>query len=284
MSLAIKKKRGRPSKIEVAAREAAQKGTKRSESEILTEAQARFDLMYKMTTNATLGSCRALTISGGPGLGKSFGINRILESAKEKQGINYQIIKGGISGIGLYMLAYQMRESKNVILLDDADGIYEDSDALNVLKALNDTSIDRVVSWQKLTNALKEQDSPQTFIFNGAMIFITNIDMQRVLDAGKAKIHEHLAAIMSRSYYLDLKLHTTEELYAWVKYSVEKHGILKQLTCGPLTDGQVKDALSWMKEHTDDIRAISIRTAMQVGEIIKTSKTWETDARILLCR
>lgn len=284
MTLVLKRKRGRPTRAESEARKALKLET-RTEAQILEEAQARFDLMYRLTNNACKGSCRALTISGGPGLGKSFGINRILQHHKDTNGIQYNIVKAGISGIGLYMLGYRMKEKNNVILLDDADGIYEDSDALNVLKAMNDSSPERIVSWQKLTNALKTEDIPQSYVFQGSMIFITNVDMQRVLDTGKAKIHEHLAAIMSRSYYLDLKLHTPDELVAWVEYSVRKHGILKTMDCGVLSDKQVESAISWMKENRDDLRAISIRTAMQIGELIKTvPESWETDCRILLCR
>lgn len=283
MTLVLKRKRGRPTRAEAEAR-AALKET-RSYDDIVKEAQARFELMHRLTHDACENACRALTISGGAGLGKSHDINAILQHHKEKNGIEYTMVKAGISGIGLYMLGYRMQNPNNVILLDDADGIYEDSDALNVLKAMNDSSPERVVSWQKLTNALKSEDIPNTYVFKGAMIFITNVDMQRVIDTGKAKIHEHLKAIMDRSYYLDLKLHTPDELTAWVEYSTRKHGILKTLPVGPLTDKQVETALGWLKENRDDLRSVSIRTAMQIGETLKKHPdSWETDCRILLCR
>lgn len=282
MSVILTRKRGRPSKAELAAREALKLAAVRTPEQILKEATSRFEVLYKITHAAALGSVRAATVSGAPGVGKTHTVNRVLESHKEQNGLNYVVVKGAISGIQLYMLGYGMKEEKNVIVLDDADGIFQDDDALNILKAMNDSGTERIVSWMKESNALKADGIPTSYIFKGSMIFLTNIDMQRAVDSGTAKIHEHLAAILSRSLYLDLKLHTPAELVEWVCHSVTKHGIMTQLG---LNQKQTAEVIRFIRENTEQLRSVSIRTALQVAGLIKAdSDTWENDARILLCR
>ncbi len=60
----------------------------------------------------------------------------------------------------------------------EADSVREENlhmveDALNILKALCDTSSTRKVSYMKEAPQLRENDIPQSFEYNGAMIFIS---------------------------------------------------------------------------------------------------------------
>jgi hypothetical protein len=60
-----------------------------------------------------------------------------------------------------------LKDQSNVIVLDDADSIFNDEDALNILKAFCDTSSTRRVSWLKESNALTEDDVPKQYDFQG---------------------------------------------------------------------------------------------------------------------
>ncbi len=95
--------------------------------------------------------------------------------------VPHEIVRGSLSALHLYMLAYNYRKPGNVIVLDDADSIFNDEDALNILKALCDTSSSRKVSYMKEAPQLKEADIPQSFEFNGAMIFISLIPFSLIL-------------------------------------------------------------------------------------------------------
>ena len=208
MTLVIKK-RGRPSKADLAARQTIV--VERSDADILSDLTERFRILGVLTKGATQRNVRAVTVTGAPGVGKTHTVEQILEDAKKRYGTKYEVVRGAISAINLYKVAYSMREAGNVIVLDDADSIFTDEDALNILKVLCDSSEVRRVSWMKESNALKEDDVPQTFEYNGAMIFISNLDFQKFVDEGKTKYSQHFEALMSRSLYLDLRLHSRDD-------------------------------------------------------------------------
>jgi hypothetical protein len=260
------KKRGRPSKADVQAR-AGQK-PKRSDSQILSDLKDRFNI-------------RAVTVTGAPGVGKTYTVEQILEHFKEKQNTQFEIVKGALSAVNLYKLAYRNRKAGNVIVLDDADSIFNDEDALNLLKVLCDSSDVRKVSWMKESNALKEEDIPQSFEFAGAMIFISNLDFQKFVDEGKNKYAKHFEAIMSRSMYLDLRLHTRDELGVWIEHVATAGNIFRR---EGLTETQGKAVLSFLKTNRDTLRELSLRTLIKAAQLVKSHKEWEKMATVLLTK
>jgi len=203
------KKRGRPTNAEVAARQTT-KTVQRSDTDILKDLQERFGILSTLTKGAINKNIRAITVTGAPGVGKTYTVEQILENAKEQKSITFEVIKGAISAVNLYKAAYRNRKAGSVIVLDDADSIFNDEDALNILKVLCDSSEVRRVSWLKESQALISEDVPQSFEFNGAMIFISNLDFQRFVDEGRNKYSQHFEALMSRSMYLDLRLHSRD--------------------------------------------------------------------------
>ena len=190
------RKRGRPSKQDMLARE-QNKPKPRSDAQILNDLKERFDILSLLTKGAVAKNIRAMVVTGAPGVGKTYTVENILEHSN----VPHEIVRGSLSALHLYMLAYKFRRPGNVIVLDDADSIFNDEDALNILKALCDTSSTRKVSYLKEAPQLKEEDIPQSFEFNGAMIFISNLDFQTFVDEGKNKYAQHFEALMSRSLY-----------------------------------------------------------------------------------
>jgi hypothetical protein len=180
------------------------------------------------------------------------------------------------------MLAYKFRKPGNVIVLDDADSIFNDEDALNILKALCDTSSSRKVSYMKEAPQLKEADIPQQFEFGGAMIFISNLDFQTFVDEGKNKYAQHFEALMSRSLYLDLRLHNRNELGVWVEHIASSGRIFDR---EDVPNHLRTPILSFLKTHRDSLRELSIRTLMKLCGLAKDNPTrWESIARVLLTR
>jgi predicted ATP-dependent serine protease len=273
------KKRGRPSKADVQAR-TTQK-PKRSDAQILSDLKDRFNILGMLTTGAVGKNIRAVTVTGAPGVGKTYTVEQILEHFKEKQNTQFEIVKGALSAVNLYKLAYRNRKAGNVIVLDDADSIFNDEDALNLLKVLCDSSDIRKVSWMKESNALKEDDIPQSFEFAGAMIFISNLDFQRFVDEGKNKYAQHFEAIMSRSMYLDLRLHTRDELGVWIEHVATAGNIFRR---EGLTETQGKAVLSFLKVNRDVLRELSLRTLIKAAQLVKSHKEWEKMATVLLTK
>ena len=276
----VLKKRGRPSKADVAAR-SSKPVVARSDSQILTDLRERFDILSLLTQGAIGSNIRAVTVTGAPGVGKSYTVEQLLEQAGDHKGTGYEVIKGAISAVNLYKVAYRMRKPGSVIVLDDADSIFNDEEALNILKVLCDSSETRRVSWMKESNALIADDIPQSFEFKGAMIFISNLDFQRFVDEGKNKYAQHFEALMSRSLYLDLRLHSRSELGVWVEHVAVSGKIFER---EGLTSAQGKSVLAFLKTNREKLRELSLRTLLKTSQLVKTHKNWEPMARILLLK
>jgi hypothetical protein len=276
MSLIVKK-RGRPTKEMVAARIQASKPV-RSDEQVLTDLKERFDILSLLTKGAIAQNIRAMVVSGAPGVGKTYTVEQILEQAD----VPHEIVRGSLSAIHLYMLAYRYRKAGSVIVLDDADSIFNDEDALNILKALCDTSSSRKVSYMKEAPQLKEEDIPQQFEYNGAMIFISNLDFQTFVDEGKNKYAQHFEALMSRSLYLDLRLHSRDELGVWVNHIASSGRIFDR---EDVPEELRAPILNFLQSHRYELRELSIRTLMKLCGLAKDNPArWDTIARVLLCK
>lgn len=272
-------KRGRPTKEMVAERE-AQKNQKpvRDDAQILSDLKERFDILSLLTKGAVAQNIRSMVVTGAPGVGKTYTVEQILEAS----GTPHEIVKASISAINLYMLAYKYRKPGNVIVLDDADSIFNDEDALNILKALCDTSSSRKVSYMKEAPQLKEEDIPQSFEFNGAMIFISNLDFQTFVDEGKNKYAQHFEALMSRSLYLDLRLHNRDELGVWVNHIAHAGRIFDR---EDVPNEMRQPILNFLRTHRNELRELSIRTLMKLCSLAKNEPSrWEVISKVLLCR
>jgi hypothetical protein len=285
-----KRKRGRPAKNVAAQAEAqileqiqAEQDTNETEAERVKRIAERFTVMYKLTHGAIGGHVRSLIVSGAAGTGKSYTINHLLSTAHERNQIRYEPVTGAnVTGINLYKLLFRMQNERDIILMDDSDEIWNDEVSLNMMKAALDTSPVRRLSWFSESSVLKAEDIPQQFEYKGSMIFITNKDFQTIIDIGKSKVVPHFSALMSRSIYLDLKLHRPKDLLAWVLHMTAKNHILVQ---NGLTHAEENMVLDWTREHYTEFREISIRTLMKIGMFVKTSPSdWETFAKVTILR
>lgn len=284
MSIVLKK-RGRPSKADIAARVAASIPSvviERSPEEILADLKERFNILSLLTQGAVHSNIRAVTVTGAPGIGKTYTVERILERANATLGTQYEIVRGTLSAVNLYMLGYRMRKPNSVIVLDDADSIFNDEDALNILKVLCDSSDVRRVSWLKESNALKEEDIPTSYEFDGSIIFISNLNFQQFVDEGRNKYAQHFEALMSRSLYLDLQLHDRAEVGVWVEHTATNGRILER---EGLSYEQMDNVLRFVREHRDQLRELSLRTVLKAAQLVKAHPVnWESMAKILLLK
>lgn len=275
------RRRGRPTKEMVLAREAAKVASApkpRTDEQVLADVKERFDILTLLTKGAVAKNIRAMVATGAPGVGKTYTVEQILATS----GRPHEIVRGTLSALNLYMLAWKYRHAGNVIVLDDADDIFHDEDALNILKALCDTSSTRKVSYMKEAYQLKEEDIPPSFEYNGAMIFISNVDFQSFVDSGKNKFAAHMGALMSRSLYLDLRLHTRHELSVWVNHIAQNGKIFERENVPQNLRAPV---LNFLNTHRDDLRELSVRTLMKLCGLAKTNPhNWESIGRVLLCK
>ena len=146
----------------------------------------RFNVLDEMSKACISGDIRAMIVTGPPGVGKSHGVTVQMEKASmfdkiAERKVRFETVKGAMSAIGLFVLLYKYSDAKNVLVFDDCD-IWEDQDAVNILKGALDSSKTRRISYNKDSRILREEGVPNTFNFHGSIIFITN----KSFDAKKA--------------------------------------------------------------------------------------------------
>lgn len=250
-----------------------------TDEDMRTRIAKRFMVMDKMANGLVKGTIRSLIISGAPGIGKTYTLEKKLKHADEIGEISFSSIKGKCSPIGLYIHLWENRESDCVVLLDDVD-VFSNEDTLNVLKAALDTGEERIVSWGTASNYLAERDIPNNFEFEGSIVFITNADIDAEVARG-SKMAPHLDALQSRSIYLDLGVHTSREIMMRVEDVITSTSMLQDRG---LTEAQTVNALEWMKEHTESLRSVSLRTALYLADFINTDEDWADVAEVTLLK
>lgn len=274
------KKRGRPSKLVLAERAEMLRKTAapRDDAEVLKDLIKRFGILDKLTRGCISNDIRSIIVVGAPGVGKTFTVESILETTPD---LKYEIVKGGLSAVELYKMGYRNRRPGSVVVIDDADSIFSDEEGLSILKAMCDSSSTRRVSWLKDSSTLREDEVPQTYDFQGSFIFISNIDFQRYIDTGGNKYVVHFEALMSRSLYLDLRVHDRQAISLWVEH-VATHG--KMFAKENVSEAVGKDILAFLKKNRDDLREYSLRTAVKLCGLAKSHHDWKDMAQVLLCR
>ena len=254
-----------------------------SDEDIIARLRERFTILEDMTRAIKSGDIRAMILSGPPGVGKSFGVEQVLEKdglfdnlAERKP--RYEIVKGAMSSIGLYSKLYEYSADKNILVFDDCDGILMEDLSLNILKAALDTSTRRFISWNTDSRILRSEGIPDRFEFKGGAIFITNIKFSHVRSK---KLRDHLSALESRCHYIDLEMDTAREKMLRIKQIVGD-GMLDKYDF-PV---DVKDeVVNFVIDNQDKLREISLRTVLKVSDLRKSfPNNWQAMARTTIMK
>jgi hypothetical protein len=240
-----------------------------TDEQISIRIEDRFKILGEITSGVASDDVRSLIVSGAPGTGKSVGIQNILERSQRASGIEFNKVSGSIvSAYQLYQTLYDNSEVNSVLILDDCDSLLFDVGCINLLKAaLESGNKPRVVSYH--SDSVVNLGLPKSFVFEGRVIFITNINMQQVIDKDR-NISKHLSALVDRSLYLDLTMHSRREIWCRIQTMVEKHGMLQSFNFDESTTENVMD---YIKTRRDDFRSLSLRTVIQLAQFIRTSPT-----------
>jgi hypothetical protein len=251
-----------------------------TEDQIEARLAERFEILDILTEACTVGNARALIVSGPAGLGKSFTVERRLADWDPNE-VNHTVIKGYVRATGLVKTLYRYREAGQVIVFDDADAIFFDDVSLNLLKAVCDTTERRRVSWLSEGSLIDEESAerlPRSFDFDGTIIFITNYDMDAMIDRGH-KLAPHLQALVSRAHYIDLAMKSRRD------YLVRIRQVIKQGLLNGLTPAQREDVVEFIEQNHESLRELSLRMAIKLGSLRRDgADRWERLARITCCK
>jgi hypothetical protein len=251
-----------------------------TDKEAMDRIAGRFNVLDEMSKACISGDIRAMIVSGPPGVGKSHGVNLQMEKASLFDKIagkraRFEVVKGAMSGIGLFAILYKYSDSKNVLVFDDCD-IWEDPDALNVLKGALDSGKTRRISWNKDSRILREEGIPNSFNFNGSVIFITNLNFA---DRRSNKIKAHLDALQSRCHYLDLTINSERDKMLRIK-QVHRDADGGLFADYDFSDEQSAEVVSFMWDNHTKLREVSLRMALKIADLIKISPSnWQNLAK-----
>ena len=249
-----------------------------SDAETVERMRQRFNILTDMTKATKKGDVRAMIVSGPPGVGKSFGVEQVLDrygvvSTLGNTRPKYEVVKGAMSPIGLYCKLYNFCDADNVLVFDDCDSILLDDLSLNILKAALDSKKTRKICWNTDSHMLRREGVPDTFNFAGSVIFITNIKFDNVKSK---KLRDHLEALESRCHYIDLTIDTIREKILRIKQIVTD-GMLKTYALPKDTEDGI---VSFVDENKRQLREISLRTVLKIADLAKAfPENWKDMAK-----
>jgi hypothetical protein len=248
---------------------------------VATEKQNRYDIntrfgfVEKLVNMVATGVQPSAVITGEGGLGKTYTVTKTLEANGYKDIsdladfqvgaiINtrkcFTMVKGYSTAKGLYRTLFE--NNKSIIVFDDCDAVLKDPVALNLLKGALDSYGKRIISW----NAdMRDEDLPRSFEFTGRVIFISNMDQDKIDQA-----------IRSRSMMIDLSMSLDQKIDR-MEFIAKSDEFL------PEYDSTIKnDALSLIREIKSDCKEISLRTLIAVCKIRASNKEYKDLATYML--
>jgi hypothetical protein len=252
------------------------KAAEESDAEIIERIRERFDMLKDMTKAVKKGDVRAMIVSGPPGVGKSHGVEEVLERYKTLETLGgaskYTVVKGAMSPIGLYCKLFNYADKDNVIVFDDCDAVFEEPLALNILKAALDSKKKRMIHWNTDSFKLRNEGVPDSFEFKGSAIFITNLDFQ---DIKSKKLKSHLEALESRCHYMDLTITTEREKMLRIAQVIQD-GMLNEYKLDDEVKAEIIDFVDINKKR---LRELSLRTVLKVADLaVAFPDKWEAMA------
>jgi hypothetical protein len=240
-----------------------------TDEQVMERIRERFDILTEMTKAATNGDIRAMIVSGPPGVGKSYGVEQEIEKAClfdqiAGKRLRAEVVKGSATPIGLYQALYKYSDANCVLVFDDCDSILLDDVCLNLLKGALDSGKKRKISWLSESSTLRREGIPDSFTFNGSVIFITNLKFDQMKSQ---KLRDHLDALQSRCHYLDLTLDTMRDKLLRIKQIATDGALFQDMDLDQTAQDEV---IAFMDLHKNKLREMSLRMAIKIAQLRKS--------------
>jgi len=254
---------------------------------IIERLRERFTILDDMTRAVKKGDVRAMIVSGPPGVGKSYGVEKVLsrhdvfaDVAQDEKLKKYEVVKGAMSAIGLYKKLYEFSAKKNILVFDDCDSVLLDDLSLNILKAALDSSAKRTIHWNTDSRVLRSEGVPNSFEFKGGAIFITNIKFENVKSK---KLRDHLEALESRCHYLDLTIDTDREKLLRIRQVTQDHNLFE--TNGfEFSESEKNEVIDFIADNKHNMREMSLRMVIKVAALKASMPNWRKVAQLTCMR
>lgn len=223
----------------------------------------RFEFMSMFTKMVIDGVMVSTIITGEGGLGKTHAVMQALSKSNKHETRDYVVVKGHATPKALYATLFE--NNGKIIIFDDCDSVLKDPTALNLLKGALDSYEKRTISW--LQQGFIPSDLPSHFEFTGQIIFISNMNADKLDNAVK-----------SRSICIDLSMSMQDKID---RMQFILPTILPEIAL------EVKQAaIEFMAAHSEEAREFNIRTLIKVAKVVKAyglhNTEWRNAAKYLL--
>ena len=257
-----------------------------TDEEIMARLGERFEILEDMTRACKRGDVRAMIVTGPPGVGKSFGVEKVLSKhdvfatvADDSKLKKYEVVKGAMSAIGLYKKLFEFSDKKCILVFDDCDSVLMDDLSLNILKAALDSNKKRTIHWNTDSRLLRSEGVPNSFEFKGGAIFISNIKFDHVKSK---KLKDHLEALESRCHHLDLTIDTVREKLLRIRQVVTDCGMLDDYD---MPDEHKSEVVNFISDNAGKMRELSLRMVLKVADIRRSMPDkWEAVVAVTCMR
>lgn len=254
-----------------------------TDEQIIERIRGRFAILDDMTKAAIAGNIRAMIVSGAPGVGKSFNVEREIEKSTmfdriAGRKIRSEVVKGSATALGVYATLYRYSDPECVLVFDDCDSLFADPVSLNILKGALDTGKKRKISWLSDSGLLRREGIPDSFEFKGSVIFITNMNFSNV----KSKtLQPHLEALESRCHYVDLTMNSNRDKLLRIK-QVVADGMLDEYE---MEDGARDEIIEFVEANLTKLRELSLRTVVKIADLRKSfPDKWKNMASVTIMK
>lgn len=252
-----------------------------TDEQISAKIEERFAVLAELAESALRNEIRSMIVSGPAGVGKSYTLEQKLKEL-DPDNARHTYVKGYMRATGLYRVLYERRGPDQIVVFDDADKIFFEQTSLNILKAVTDTTEDRIVSYGSEYEMFDDDGEklPKNFKFEGTAIFLTNYDFDALIEKDN-EISKHIAAMVSRSHYIDLAMENARYYMVRIKQVIGL-GMLRNMG---LDAQQEQEVMEYMDENRDNLRELSLRMALKLGGLRKNKPaTWKAMAKITCCK
>ena len=206
----------------------------------------RFEYLTRLVTMVATSIPTSLVVVGSGGLGKSYTVMETLKSHGLEEDHDYTVCKGASTPKALYRLLYENRDK--IVVFDDCDSVLMNETAVNLLKSALDTTAVRTVSWRSEARGDDDNSLPQSFQFEGKIIFISNLPLLKVNQA-----------ILSRALTVDVSMTVTEKLERMRHIAPNVN---------PEIPLNVKlEVIDLLEELKDSCRDLNVRTLLKVVSV-----------------
>lgn len=235
----------------------------------------RFGFVEKMVGMVAKKTIASAIITGQGGLGKTHTVLKTLKNEGMSDTTDlgqfeigsrinapkaFRLVKGFSTAKGLYRTLFE--GNGQVLVFDDCDSVLKDPVALNLLKGALDSYGDRWINW----NAdIRDEDLPRSFKFTGSIVFISNMDLERIDQA-----------VRSRAMCVDLSM-TQEQKVERMQVIASSEDFM------PDYGKQLKaDALEFIAQNINSISNLSLRTLIAVTKIRAEGGDWKQLAKYVV--